>query len=102
MHRNEVGESSMSNNGVSYYELLKHPKWQRKRLEIMQAADFKCERCSADDITLNVHHTYHEKGKAPWEYPNTSLHCVCENCHKDGQDRYNLLQSQIAVLRLLR
>jgi len=29
----------------SYYELLKHPKWQKKRLEILQRANFECVKC---------------------------------------------------------
>ena len=70
----------------SYYELLKHPKWQKKRLEILERANFKCEDCGADDITLHVHHTYYEKGHKPWEYPNDSLQCLCEKCHRETQD----------------
>ncbi len=82
----------------SYYEQLKHPKWQRKRLEIMQRAGFQCEDCGKDDVTLNVHHSYYEKGLAPWEYPDDSLHCLCEKCHKDAQNLQTLLNRQIGKL----
>ncbi len=82
----------------SYYELLKHPKWQRKRLEILQRASFECEDCGSTEATLNVHHSYYEKGLAPWEYPDESLHCVCDDCHKRQQDILTLLQRQIGRL----
>lgn len=49
--------------GNSYFEL------QRKRLTIMQRAEFGCERRGAADKPLNVHHTYYEYGLDPWEYP---------------------------------
>jgi len=52
-----------------FWKAYKHPLWQKKRLEIMQLAGFKCERCRSSDDTLNVHHAYYERGKKPWEYP---------------------------------
>lgn len=69
----------------SYWELLKHPKWQEKRLVIMQQANFECENCGDKSTTLNVHHSYYEKGASPWEYPDDSLQCLCEPCHKKAE-----------------
>jgi len=66
----------------AYTELLKHPKWQRRRLEIMQRDGFACTRCSADDKTLNVHHKQYRAGAAPWEYGDDELVTLCEDCHK--------------------
>lgn len=66
----------------SYYELLRHPEWQKKRLVVMQAAGFECAHCGAKDITLNVHHRYYLKGRKPWEYPDEHLDCLCEQCHE--------------------
>jgi len=64
-----------------YWELLRDPRWQKKRLEVMQRDEFSCSYCGSSNKTLNVHHTYYEKGNAPWEYPTESLHCLCEGCH---------------------
>lgn len=58
------------NEGSSYYDLFKHPKWQKKRLKILELAGFECERCGAKNKTLHVHHKYYEKGLKPWEYPD--------------------------------
>jgi hypothetical protein len=82
------------NNKSNYYELLKHPKWQRKRLEILEAANFECGHCGSKEKTLHVHHKYYKKGLKPWEYPNTSLLCLCEECHtlyKNQKDKLNKL-----------
>jgi hypothetical protein len=82
----------------TYYDLLRDPRWQRKRLEIMERADFTCEDCGDDSTTLNVHHGYYEKGLAPWEYPNESLHCLCEPCHERAQELLTRLHRQIGIL----
>ena len=66
---------------MKYSEKLRDPRWQRKRLEVMEAAGFRCRWCEDETETLNVHHSYYEKGLEPWEYPNDSLHCLCESCH---------------------
>lgn len=66
---------------TSYSELLRDPRWQRKRLEAMNRADFGCQECGNRVATLNVHHRYYEKGRAPWEYPDDAFVCLCEICH---------------------
>lgn len=66
---------------MSYTELLRDPRWQRKRLEVMQRSDFACEECSDTTTTLNVHHTKYKKGRMPWEYEDAELLCLCEQCH---------------------
>ena len=84
----------------SYYEQLKHPKWQKKRLQVLERAGFECEYCGASERQLHVHHSYYEKGLAPWDYPDASLHCLCEECHKGAQDRSAILQRCIGRLGL--
>lgn len=67
----------------TWYEQLKDPRWQRKRLEVMQRDEFRCRVCFDDKETLNVHHGYYEKGKAPWEYNDDTLWTLCEQCHNE-------------------
>lgn len=83
----------------TYREQLQHPNWQRKRLEILERANFTCEDCGARDLMLHVHHTYYEKGHAPWEYPDRSLIALCDTCHEDAQTRLTLFHRQIGRLR---
>lgn len=60
-----------------YFELLKSPKWQRKRLEIMDRDDFACVRCDERESELQVHHAYYEANRDPWDYPDESLSTLC-------------------------
>ena len=66
---------------MTYAEKLKHPKWQKKRLEILSRDKFTCKKCGDKDTTLHVHHLEYSKGKEPWEYPNKSLITLCGDCH---------------------
>ncbi len=84
----------------TYWELLQHPLWQKKRLEMLSLAQFTCETCQSTDKTLHVHHSYYEKGLAPWEYPADSLHVLCVDCHAVTQDRMTELHRQIGKVPL--
>lgn len=66
----------------SYAEKLRDPRWQRKRLEILQRSNFSCEACSATDRTLNVHHRIYRRGADPWAYADHELASLCEDCHQ--------------------
>lgn len=70
----------------TYLEKLKDPRWQRCRLEVMERDDFACRHCGDRESTLNVHHTYYERGLQPWEYDRESLLCLCESCHHKAED----------------
>ena len=67
-----------------YYELLKDPRWQKRRLEIMQRDNFTCQMCGnglTSGVPLNVHHYVYHKGYLPWEYPDKDLITLCRDCH---------------------
>lgn len=66
----------------SYPTLLKDPRWQRKRLEVMKADNFTCQCCFRKDKPLNVHHKTYIQGAMPWEYETRDLITLCEDCHK--------------------
>ena len=83
---------------ATYYEKLKDPRWQKKRLEVMSRAKFSCQVCGDKTRTQNVHHGYYEKGLEPWEYPLDTLWCLCEPCHKEAQ--VELANAQRAMARL--
>ncbi len=70
----------------AYHEMLRDPRWQRMRLEVMQRDHFRCVECGDERTTLNVHHTYYAKGKKPWEYEARALRTLCEPCHKKISD----------------
>jgi hypothetical protein len=86
------------NRRSSYAEMLLDPRWQRKRLEILEAADWKCSQCGSGDKTLHVHHMHYERGKKPWEYENRALRSLCEDCHFSTQDLQADIARHIAML----
>ena len=65
----------------SYSDLLRDPRWQKKRLEVLSAAGFKCEDCGSSDKELQVHHCLYKKGFQPWEYENHWFMSLCNDCH---------------------
>ncbi len=83
-----------------YSDKLKDPKWQKKRLEVMERAEFTCEECGDKENTLNVHHGYYKWGNEPWEYANETLKCLCEDCHKKYQVVLSDIKEAISHLKL--
>lgn len=67
---------------ATYSEKLKDPRWQRKRLEVLNDCDFTCSQCGDKETTLHVHHFVYRKELEPWEYSLADLTAYCENCHK--------------------
>lgn len=80
-----------------YCEKLKDPRWQKKRLEVMQRDEFTCRDCGAKDKTLNVHHCHYSKG-GPWATPDKFLLTLCEDCHERRQKAENELKEAFAEL----
>ena len=69
----------------SYADKLKSPRWQRKRLELLQSTDFTCELCSATEEQLQIHHPIYLAGVEPWDYPTEALMVLCDTCHIERQ-----------------
>jgi hypothetical protein len=81
---------------MTYQEQLKHPKWQKKRLEILERDKFKCSICGDTDVTLHVHHKVsYDNNKKPWEYSDNDYETLCEHCHKSISDLNKQIQRLI-------
>lgn len=68
---------------MTYTEQLRHPKWQKKRLEVLEAAGWQCEWCGDTETTFHVHHKQYRKGAMAWDYPREQLAALCEKCHSE-------------------
>lgn len=66
----------------SYKEKLLDPRWQKKRLGILNRDDFECQNCHDRKETLHVHHTGYLPETEPWEHPDDMLITLCAGCHK--------------------
>jgi hypothetical protein len=82
-----------------YQEKLKDPRWQKKRLEILQKDSWACVACGGTDQTLHVHHLWYEDHLDPWEYPGNCFITLCERCHELVPSGFNLtrIQTQLST-----
>jgi hypothetical protein len=89
----------MSNK--SYGDKLKSPKWQKKRLLILQRDNWTCQCCGDKESTLNVHHKKYVGN--PWECPDEFLITVCEDCHEIiTTQKLDLIDSVVEIRKLQR
>jgi len=70
-----------------YLEKLRDPRWQKKRLQILERDLFSCRICGDSESPLNVHHLYYCRNRAPWDYPHWALISLCEECHSNDENR---------------
>lgn len=82
----------------SYSDKLKDPRWQKKRLEVLEAGGWTCESCGGKENTLHVHHGIYEKGKEPWDYPLFTLHVLCEDCHSKREETEKFIKKLMALM----
>jgi len=64
----------------TYSDKLKDPRWQKKRLEIMERDKFTCQCCGDTTTELHVHHKKYT-AKNIWDEPNDNLSLICKHCH---------------------
>jgi hypothetical protein len=83
---------------MTYGEQLKHPNWQRVRLECLNAAGWKCQHCGDSESTLHVHHRRYIKGRMAWEYPRENFVVLCEECHESQHVDRELLERVLCEL----
>ena len=82
---------------MTYSEKLRDPRWQKKRLEILERDNFTCQMCKSTEKTLHVHHVRYHKKKLPWNYANEELVTLCMDDHEAVA---NLKERMGAVLHL--
>lgn len=83
---------------MTYAEKLRDPRWQKKRLKVMERDGFACRKCSDTTKTLHVHHNYYLPDSAPWEYMDSALFTVCDDCHAEEEAGKKHLDELIALL----
>ena len=83
-----------------YSELFKDPRWQKKRLEVLQRDGWKCKMCGDAKSSLNVHHKWYVKDRSPWEYKDNALVTLCENCHYSEHEIKETAISLISIVLL--
>jgi len=85
---------------MDYTDKLKDPRWQKKRLKILERDKWECKRCYNAESILHVHHRVYKKAKNPWDYTNDDLITLCEDCHKhERKSRPEYEQMLLSALR---
>lgn len=82
---------------MTFKEQIKHPKWQKKRLEILQRDEFMCVNCGCDYEMLHIHHFLYKKDKMLWEYEDGYLATLCDDCHSDWHTINNQIKEFLCV-----
>lgn len=83
----------------SYRELLKDPRWIKKRNEILTRDENTCQYCGRSDRYMHVHHNLYVKGRKPWEYDNKDLITLCNRCHEIETDANSNLYDTFLELK---
>lgn len=83
----------------SWSEKYKDPRWQKKRLEIMERDEFACTLCGSGEKELSVHHGYYRQGADPWDYENETLWTLCGECHEFTTASIRALRRLIGTLK---
>jgi len=93
------------NKKQSYYDQLKDPRWQKKRLEILKRDDFQCQNCGDENVELQVHHLAYRQNTAPWDYNSEEFVTLCKNCHaqntKELNDAIELLRKNSFAIEII-
>lgn len=80
----------------SYRSQYFDPRWQKKRLEVMEQQGFTCQRCKSTEKTLSVHHNQYIPNRDVWDYKNSQLSVLCQDCHGDLHAEDDLLNDLIS------
>jgi 5-methylcytosine-specific restriction endonuclease McrA len=78
----------------SYSEKLKDPRWQKKRLEILERDGWACRFCGCKEKTLHAHHTIYLKPD-PWDYPDKVIITLCDDCHEAEHEWWDSVEEQL-------
>lgn len=81
---------------MTYADDLKRPEWQKKRLRVLEAANWRCARCGSEHRQLHAHHKIYIKGMRPWDYADELLECLCDPCHNAAHAERDELDWMIA------
>ncbi len=84
----------MKKQSNDYAEQYKNPKWQKLRLKILERDNWACQKCGDDKSQLQVHHRRYVYGNKVWEYHETDLITLCNECHETEKELMKEVMNQ--------
>lgn len=89
---------------MDYKEQLTNILWLKKRAEILERDEYKCQKCG-ETSNLQVHHLKYINGRFAWEYDNSDLITLCQKCHNtehnDNDGRMFIHPNKMVMFRSL-
>lgn len=82
-------------DGRSYYEKLRDPRWQQRRLAVLERDGWACTNCGDSKSELHVHHVAYRRGADPWDYGDDDLTSLCATCHRAEEAARKLASERI-------
>lgn len=79
---------------------LRDPRWQKRRLRILERDNFTCQCCRDTETTLHVHHRWYETDQEPWDATDRQLVTLCEDCHADEGRRRDVDRQLAKALQM--
>jgi len=89
----------MDKETTPYQKKLAHPKWQKKRLEVLKRDKFKCKLCGDTETMLHVHHFKYTTA-FPHDEPLKNLVTYCSDCHFVIENTDRSIYHPISALKI--
>jgi hypothetical protein len=73
---------------MTYQEKLQTPEWRDFKFRIVEKRGCSCQECGGSVEAkgpLELHHITYLRGREPWEYPDSLLLLLCQECHYERQ-----------------
>ena len=83
---------------MTYSEKLQDPRWQRRRLDVLNLRNWTCEDCASTDKPIQVHHYHYIRGRDPWQYRDDELRVCCRDCHEERQGIEDAIRTALSVI----
>lgn len=86
---------------MTYAEKLQDPRWQKKRLEVLERDFFTCQLCGDKKTTLHIHHFCYPTSFNPWDIELDGLITYCKHCHALIESDKEAKNNPYKVIKLL-
>jgi hypothetical protein len=93
---------------IDYRASFKDPRWQKRRLQILERDQWKCQKCGNTEEMLVVHHKWYgnardqESGefrwRYPWEYEDQDLITLCDSCHQGEHEELSSIEADLVQI----
>lgn len=90
---------------IDYRKSFKDPRWQKRRLKILERDDWKCQKCGNSEEMLVVHHKWYGnerdtesnefRWRYPWEYDDGDLVTLCDSCHQEEHEELSTIEADL-------